>query len=371
VRDQILAETHGNPLALLELPRSLTAAELAGGFGVPGALRLPVGVEDGFRRRVDALPDTSRRLLALAAAEPAGDSALVWRAAGLVGIGAEAASAAADDGLADFEAGVRFRHPVVRLVAYRSVSLSERRRLHAALADATDAQADPDRRAWHRAQATVSPDEDVAAELARSADRARARGGLAAAGAFLERAAMLTPDQTRRAERSLAAAQAKARAGAYSHALDLLVMAENGPPDESRRVRADLLRAEVAYFQNRGNDALLLLLLSAARRLESIDVNLSRATYLDALSAAMFAGRLASPGGSSLDVSRAAAGAPFDGETASVTGLEPPRANRGGRAVPAHRGRGAGPRLADRAGRRRGHGLGQGDRGALARAPGA
>jgi DNA-binding CsgD family transcriptional regulator len=192
--------------------------------------------------------------------------------------------------------------------------------VHAALADVTDAEADPDRRAWHRAQAAAGPDEDVAAELERSAGRAQARGGLAAAGAFLERAAILSVDPDLRAERALAAARAKIQAGGFSGALDLLMMAGAGPPAESRLVRADLLRAQVAYYTNRGNDASPQLL-SAARRLEPIDVGLSRATYLEALSAAMFAGRLAGPGGSSLDVSRALAVAPVASRAATVADL--------------------------------------------------
>src|SRR6266699_6515905 len=185
VRDQIVAETRGNPLALLELPRGLTAVELAGGFGLPGALSLPRRIEESFRRRVEALPAQTRLLLLLAAAEPTGDPVLLWRAAGQLGIGAEAAGPAAEAGLAEFGARVRFRHPLVRSAAYRSATLEERHLLHGALAKATDPAIDPDRRAWHRAHAASEPDEDVAAELERSADRVQARGGLAAAAAFL------------------------------------------------------------------------------------------------------------------------------------------------------------------------------------------
>src|SRR5215813_2225036 len=215
VRDQFVAETRGNPLALLELPRGLTAAELAGGFGLPGALPLPGRIEESFRRRVEALPNQARRLLILAAAESAGDLALVLRAAGRMGIGTAAAGAAADAGLAEFGARVLFRHPLVRSAAYRPASAQEKQQVHGALAEATDPAIDPDRRAWHRAQAAPGPDEDVAAELERSAGRAQAHGGLAAAAAFLERATVLTPDPARRAGRALAAAQGKIQAGAF------------------------------------------------------------------------------------------------------------------------------------------------------------
>ena len=183
VRDQLVAEAHGNPLALLELPRGLTPAQLAGGFGLPGA----GDIEESFVRRVTAMPDETRRLLVLAAADPSGDDALVRRAAARLGIGPEAAAPATDAGLAEFATRIRFRHPLVRSAAYRSASAVERRQVHQALAEVTDAEADPDRRAWHRAQAAAGPDEEVAAELERSAGRARARSGFAATAAFLQR----------------------------------------------------------------------------------------------------------------------------------------------------------------------------------------
>jgi len=208
VRDQIVAETRGNPLALLELPSGVKPTELAGGFGLPGAVPLAWRIEETFGRRIEALAPESRRLLQLAAADPSGDSSLVWRAAGKLGIPIQAAIPTVA-GLAEFGAQVRFRHPLVRSAAYRLASLVDRREVHGALAEVTDPKADPDRRAWHRAQAALEPDEDVAAEMGSSAGRAQARGGLAAAAAFLERAAMLTPDPDRRAQRLLAAAQAK------------------------------------------------------------------------------------------------------------------------------------------------------------------
>ena len=306
VREQIVAETRGNPLALLELPRAATLTHLAGGFGLPGAL--PGRIEDSFRRRMDALPAQARRLLLLAAADPTGDPVLVWRAAGRLGIGTQAAGPAAEAGLAEFSARVRFRHPLVRSAAYQSAPARDRQEVHRALADATDPQADPDRRAWHRAQAAAGPDEEVAAELEDSAGRAQARGGLAAAAAFLERAALLTPDPARRAGRTLATAQANLRAGAFGKALELLAMAEAGPLDEVQGARADWLRGQIAFASGPGSDAPPLLL-KAARRLEPLDPGLARETYLDAWQAALFAGHLA-VGGDLEEVSRAARALP-------------------------------------------------------------
>ena len=308
VRDLIVAETRGNPLALLELPRGLTPAELAGGFGLP-TTRLTSRIEDSFGRQLAALPAPTRQLLQLAAADPSGDRSLLWRAAGRLGIGVQAGVPAVDAGLVEFDGRVRFRHPLTRSAAYRSASRAERRQLHAALAEVTDSQLDPDRRAWHLAQAAPDKDEDVAAELERSAGRAQARGGVAAAAAFLERAALLTGDPARRAGRALAAAQAKVQAGASGAARDLLAMAEAGPLSDLEQARLELARARLVSATSRGGDAPLLLL-RAAGRLERIDISLARATYLDAVAAAMFAGRLASPGGSTMEVARAAAAAP-------------------------------------------------------------
>jgi hypothetical protein len=288
VRDRIVAETRGNPLALLELPQGVP--------GVPGAPGLPGRIEESFRRRVEVLPAATQRLMLVAAAEPAGEPALVWRAAERLGIGAEAVAPAADAGLLVIGERVTFRHPLVRSAVYRAASAPERRAAHQALAGATDPQADRDRRAWHRAQATPGPDEDVAWELERSAGRAQARGGLAAAAAFLERPAALTLDPARRAERALAAAQATYQAGAFEAALGLLGTAEAGPPDQLRRARADLLRGQIAFSSSRGSDAPPLLL-KAARQFEPLDSRLARETYLDALAAATFAGRRALGGG--------------------------------------------------------------------------
>ncbi|HEY2281775.1 MAG TPA: AAA family ATPase, partial [Streptosporangiaceae bacterium] len=229
VRDLIIAETRGNPLALLELPRGLSPAELAGGFGLPAVTPLTSRIEDSFGRQLDALPAPTRRLLQLAAADPSGDRALVWRAAERLGIGIQAGAPAVEAGLVEFDGHVRFRHPLTRSAAYRSASLAERRELHAALAEVTDPRVDPDRRAWHLAQAAPDYDEKVAAELEQSAGRAQARGGVAAAAAFLERAALLTGDPARRAGRALTAAQAKIQAGAAGVAHDLLAVARTGP----------------------------------------------------------------------------------------------------------------------------------------------
>jgi len=304
VRDQIVAETQGNPLALLELPRGLTMDELAGGFGLPGAAALTGRIEESFRRQLDALSPEAQRLLQLAAAEPSGDPILVWRAAGRLGIPLQAGVAAADAGLAEFGLRVRFRHPLLRSAAYRSASVRDRQELHGALAEVTDPQADPDRRAWHRAQAAAGPDEEVAAELEHSAGRAQARGGLAAAGAFLERSVLLTVDPARRAERALAAAQANLRAGAFDKALELLVTAEAGTLDEFQSARVDLLRGQIAFASGLGSDAPSLLL-KAAKRLEPLDLELARETYLSAWMAALFAGRFAGAG-DLMEVSRAA-----------------------------------------------------------------
>ncbi|MEV0821672.1 helix-turn-helix transcriptional regulator [Nonomuraea rubra] len=257
---------------------------LAGGFGLPAARMLPGRVEDGFRRQLGRLPAATRRLLVLAAAEPVGDPALLWRAAARLGLGMAALAEAGD--LIALGVRVRFRHPALRSAIYRAALPEERRQAHQALAEATDAGADPDRRAWHRAHATAQPDEDVAAELERATSRAQARGGLAAVAAFLERAVALTPDPRRRAERALAAARAQHLAGASEPALTLLASAEAGPPDELRLAHAELLRAEIAITSHDGSSAAPMLL-AAAKRFEPLDAGLSRDAYLHALSSAI------------------------------------------------------------------------------------
>ncbi len=288
---RIIAETRGNPLALIELPHGLSPAELAGGFALPEVPGLPGKIEQSFLRRADALPDAARSLLVLAAADPVGDAALVWRAAQRLGLTTDAARHAQASGLVEIGGRVVFRHPLVRSAIYGAASLDDRRAAHAALAEATDPERDPDRRAWHRAQATPGTDEDVAVELEQSAGRARRRGGMAAAAAFLEQSAGLTLDPARRTRRALAAAQAKHQAGAPDAALSLLAMAQAGPLDELQRARVELLRARVAFASTHGRDAAPLML-AAARRFEPLDVRLARDTYLEAFTAASFVGRL-------------------------------------------------------------------------------
>ena len=316
VREQIISETRGIPLAMLEVLRDLTPAELAGGFGLAGGVPVSGSVEETFRRRIDALPFDSRRLLQLAAADPVGDPLLVWRAAERLGISTVAATAPAQAGLLEFGARVRFRHPLVRSAAYRSASLQERQEVHRALAEVTNPEIDPDRHAWHRADAAAGPDEDVAEELERSAARAQARGGLAAAAAFLERSAELTLEPARRAERLLAAARAKRDAGAFEAALGLLVTFETVQLGSYSRAEAEHLRGQIALEQQRGSDAAPLLL-SAARRLTPLDAPLAREAHLEALLAALWAGDLDRPG----DV-RAAAEAAHTAPAAP----DPPRA---------------------------------------------
>ncbi len=291
VRDRIIAEARGNPLALLQLPLEFTAAELAGGFGLPGESALASRIEHSFRRQFEALPDDTRRLLLTAAAEPTGDVNLLWHAAGRQGIDPDATAPALAAGLLELGARVRFGHPLVRSAIYRSAPSSDRRSAHRALAEVTAPTSDPDRRAWHHAHATAQPDEAVAEELARAADRAQARGGPAAAAAFLRRAVELTPDPTRRSVRALAAAQAELGAGAPDEAHQMLATAEMGGLDELQRARLERLRAQLAFSQRRGNDAPGLLL-NAAHRLAPLDAALARDTYLEALGAAIFAGRL-------------------------------------------------------------------------------
>jgi DNA-binding CsgD family transcriptional regulator len=291
VRERIVVETGGNPLALLELPRGLTPAQLAGGFGLPAALPLPARIEQSFTRRVARLPRDARRLLLVAAADPTGDAALEWRAAERLGIADSAARTAESADLLAFDATVVFRHPLARSAVYRAAGADERSEVHRALAGATDPTIDPDRRAWHRAQAASQPDEDVAAELERSAARAQARGGFAAAAAFFERSFILTPDAARRGARALAAAEAKEQVGALDEALALVSSAEAGPLDDMQRAQIDVIRARISFAADRGSEAPPLLL-SAAKRLEPLDGAAARELYLDALTASLFAGRL-------------------------------------------------------------------------------
>ena len=314
VRETIVAETRGNPLALLELPRGLTPAELAGGFALPDARPLADHIERSFLRRLQSLPLPTQRLLLTAAAEPVGDVTLLWRAAERLGVGADAVAPAETAGLIELGGRVRFRHPLVRSAIYRAAAPYDRREVHRALSEATDPEADPERRAWHRAHSAAGLDEAVAGELERSASRAQGRGGVAAMAAFLERAAALTPDPVRRGARALAAAQAKLDAAAPEAAYMLLATAELAPLDELQCARLARLRAQIAFARRRGSDAPPLLL-DAAKRLEPLDAASARETYLEALGAAIFAGRESA--GAVVEAAEAA--------RAATSGPEPPR----------------------------------------------
>jgi DNA-binding CsgD family transcriptional regulator len=289
VLDRIIAEVRGNPLALLELPRGLTATQLAGGFGLTEAQAMSGRIQESFVRRVTAVSDDARRLLLLAAAEPVGDPLLLLRASEQLGIAVSTVDAETD-GLLALSERVTFRHPLVRSAVYRTAALQERRAAHRALAAATDREFDPDRRAWHLAEAAAGPDEQVASELERSAGRAQTRGGAAAAAAFLQRAVALTADPARRADRALAAAQASIQAGSFDAVLRLLATAETGPLDELQRAQVNLLRGNVAFALGAATDAPQPLL-EAARRLEPLNVELARETYLTAWGAAGMAGQ--------------------------------------------------------------------------------
>jgi DNA-binding CsgD family transcriptional regulator len=308
VLERILAETRGNPLAMLELPRGLTSAELAGGFALPVSVPMAGRIEASYRRRITKLPASSRRLLLVAAAEPTGDSALVWRAAQDFGVDESAVAGVATDGLLEMSPRVMFRHPLVRSAVYAAASPADRRDAHRALAEATEIGVDPDRRAWHLAQAAWHPDESIAAELEASAARAQARGGFAAAAAFLERAAELTVGSKQRVDRTLAAAEAKRQAGALEAALELAANAERDAVDDHQRAQLDVLRARVSFSSERGRDAPRLLL-AAAQHLETHDLKRARETYLDAMTAALFAGNLAIEG-HAREIARAALAAP-------------------------------------------------------------
>ncbi|MET9271912.1 AAA family ATPase [Kribbella sp. NPDC003557] len=308
VRDRIVAETNGNPLALLELPRAWTPAELAGGLT---AGSLVSRIEDGFVRRLEVLEPDTRLLLLTAAAEPLGDPTLLWRAAERLGLGADPAAGAIESGLIAFGQDIRFRHPLVRSAAYRMATPQQRLSVHRVLAEVTDPETDPDRRAWHRAQATTTPDEGVAAELERSAQRARARGGFFAAGTFLERSAALTIDPGRRADRVLAAATAQRSAGALDAALDLLGAASTGPADAVRDAEILRLRGEIMFDRGHATEAARILV-DAAKQLDPLDHEQARVAYLEAMSAAIWASGPDTPGILAEAAAAAPAPAPSD-----------------------------------------------------------
>ena len=309
VRDRIVAETRGNPLGLLELARQMSEAELAGGFVGPLKASLPGHLQDHYLRQVRALPGPAQQLMLLAAADPTGDATLLWRAAQTLGLRRDASAAADAEQLLNIGSHVRFRHPLVRSAAYVAGSPEDRRAAHLTLAAATDAQSDPERRVWHLAAAATGPDEDVASALEEAAAKIQARAGLAASAAFLQRSVTLTAEPGRRADRALAAAFANLHAGAFDLALGLLAQAEAHAADDLQRARVEQLRGQIEWASVSGREAPVLLL-QAAKRLESLDAELARETYLYAWVASHLAGPLAGPGGLLLEVSRAAQAAP-------------------------------------------------------------
>jgi len=308
VTGHIVAESHGNPLALLELPRTWLAADIAGGFGLPTGRPVEGKIEHSYVTRLRQLPADTQLLVLMAAADPLGDPTLLSHAAAMLGIDLAAAAPAVDSGLVHVGFRWEFAHPLVRSAAYQAADAADRRRVHRALADATDADADPDRRAWHRARATADLSEEVAAELEQSADRAQARAGLAASAAFLTRATELTPLPATRTRRALAAAFANVQAGNFEATRTSITIARDGPVDELQQAQIDLVRAQLAFASSRGGEATLLML-AAAQRLEPLNLQLARQTYLDAFSAAQFAARL-NEGVSTVEVARAVRSAP-------------------------------------------------------------
>jgi DNA-binding CsgD family transcriptional regulator len=306
---RLVAETGGNPLALLELLKGTSEAELAGGFAAPPGSTLAGPLTDHYVSVVRTLPEPAQRLMLLAAADPTGDATLLWRAAQLLGLGHEAAQEAHDRQLLEIGSSVHFRHPLVRSAAYAAGSAQDRRSVHLALAEVTDPETDPDRRVWHLAAGASGPDDDIASALEGVADRAQERAGLSAAAVFLRRAVELTPDPGRRTERALSAAHASLHAGTFDVTLGLLAEADANAVNALQRARIDELRREVARAANSGSQAPLLLV-EAARRLDSLDGPRARETYLDAWGAAVVAGRLAAPGGDLVEVSAAARSAP-------------------------------------------------------------
>jgi hypothetical protein len=259
VRDRLVAETRGHPLALLELAHGMSDAELAGGFAVPATTPLSVHLHDHYLRRVRDLPEPTRRLMLLAAADPTGDATLLWRAGRSLGLGRHEAAAATSQQLVEIGARVRFRHPLVRSAAYAAAPPQERSAAHRALAAATDTHLDPDRRMWHEAAAATEPDEAIATALEEAAARAQARAGSAAAAAFLQRSAALTAEPGRRADRALAATLAYLHAGAFDTARGLLAQAESDAFHDLQRARVEQLRGQIEWASVAGRDAPVLL----------------------------------------------------------------------------------------------------------------
>ncbi|WP_426570161.1 helix-turn-helix transcriptional regulator [Streptomyces canus] len=320
VRDRFVAEMRGNPLALLEFSRGRSAAELAYGLDSSNcsSVQGPVAsrVERDFASRLGSLPAATRTLLLIAAAEPVGDARLLVRAAASLQITPYAAPAKAA-GLIEFGESVRFRHPLVRSAVYHGAEPEERRAVHRALAEATDPVLDPDRRAWHAAQAADGPDEEVAAGLEQAADRARQRGGIAAEAVLLERAAEVTPDPRPRGRRALAAAEAHFSAAAPDRATELATVAELCPLSALDRARLARLRARILFARSRSDEAAPLLL-EAAAQFTAAGSPLARETYLEAISATIFAGRVHGPTGArAAAIAARGSGAPPSGSKAA------------------------------------------------------
>ncbi|WP_022883822.1 AAA family ATPase [Glaciibacter superstes] len=308
IRERIVADSRGCPLALIEITNGLTPAERAGAFGLPASVPLICGLEETYVRRLESLPERTRMLLLAAALEPTGDVATVWHAAEELGLGRDDVGDAEASGLVELSSRVRFRHPLVRSAVIRISDARARRTVHRVLASVTNTEQHPDRQAWHRALAAEGPDESVASELVRCAVRAQERGGLAASAAFLQAAAELTVDPVRRGERALAAAQAKYHVGASDEALVLLAAAEAEPLDDLSAALSSLLRGQIAFFSSRGREAPPLLI-AAAQQLQVLDGAIAREAYLDAVSAGLVVGRFAADVGL-LEVAEAASAAP-------------------------------------------------------------
>jgi DNA-binding CsgD family transcriptional regulator len=303
VRERLVAEASGNPLALLELPR-------AGGFAPPATSSAPTLVEQGFQARLTDLSTDASLLLTAAAADPTGDPGLLWTAAAHLGVDVSRASPeAAATGLAEFATRIRFCHPLARSAVYRAAPADLLRTVHAALAAATDPVTAPDRRAWHRALASGGPDDDVADDLERCASRAQGRGGVAAAAVFLERAAALSLDPERRTARTLAAAQAHADAGHPDTASELLSTVDTGALDDRRHAEVDMLRGRIAFTRS-DDDTGPALMVRAARRLAGTDPDRSRDCFLDAVEMGLFIGRAGGLIGQIVTTVRAEAPAP-------------------------------------------------------------
>jgi DNA-binding CsgD family transcriptional regulator len=290
VAERILSDTHNNPLALVELGTEYTAAQLSGRASLPEPLPLGQRLRDRFLGQVRSLPSEAQTFVLLAAADVTGERSRLWRAAAQADIDADAAAAETDTaGVLEFSGdSVRFRHPLMRSAVYHGTIDGDRRRAHAALSEAGTSDADRDRRAWHRAAATIIPDEELASELQDAAERARARGGYASAAALLRRSAELTPGDGRRAERKVTLAEAELRAGHAERARELVDAALPRLTDDVARGLAKQLNGEIRFAQ--GSAAEAAVMLADAARALAPDENMARDTILEALQAAIWAG---------------------------------------------------------------------------------